>query len=120
MVKQIPELPSGVVGFEARDTVTASDYETVIVPAVKEMFAHQSKGRFLYHLGPDFSGFEAGAMWDDAKLGLKHVSGWERVAVVSDVDWIRSAMKVFGVVIPGHVRVFHDRELDDAKRWVAE
>ena len=71
-------------------------------------------------VGEDFSGFEAAALWDDTKLGLKHLGGWERMAVVSDVEWIRAAIKIFGLAIPGHVRVFHDRELGEARRWISE
>ncbi len=120
MVEQIPNLPDNVLGFTAKGTVTANDYDSVIIPAVEAMFSRQSKVRFLYHLGQDFSGFEAAAMWDDTKLGLKHLGGWERMAVVSDVEWVRAAVKVFGLAIPGHVRVFHNRELAEATRWIAE
>lgn len=120
MVEKISGLPDNVLGFTAKGSVTAEDYESVIVPAVEAMFASQSKVRFLYHLGSDFSGFEAAAVWDDTKLGLKHFSGWERMAVVSDVEWIRAAVKVFGLAIPGHVRVFHDRELAEAMRWISQ
>lgn len=120
MVERIPDLPDNVLGFTARGTVTASDYESVIVPAVEALLARQGKARFLYHLGAEFSGFEAAAVWDDTKLGLKHLRGWERMAVVSDVEWIRAAIRIFGLAIPGHVRVFHDRELGEAKRWVSE
>jgi hypothetical protein len=120
MVEQIPNLPDNVLGFTAKGTVTANDYESVIIPAVKALFSRQGKVRFLYYLGKDFSGFEAAAVWDDMKLGLKHLAGWERVALVSDVEWIRAAVKVFGLAIPGHVRVFHNRELAEATRWVSE
>ena len=118
MVEQIPDLPDNVLGFAAKGTVTAEDYESVIIPAVEALFARQRKVRFLYHLGEDFSGFEAAAMWDDTKLGLKHLSGWERMAVVSDVEWIRAAIRIFGLAIPGHIRVFHNSELTEAKQWI--
>jgi hypothetical protein len=120
MVEKIPDLPDNVLGFTAKGTVTAHDYEAVIIPAVEALFSRRSKVRFLYHLGEDFSGFEPGAVWDDTKLGLKHLGGWERMAVVSDVEWIRAAVKIFGVAIPGHVRVFHNRELAAATRWISE
>jgi hypothetical protein len=72
----------------------------------------------LYHLSDDFSGFEAAAVWDDTKLGLKHFGGWERLAVVSDVEWTRTAVRVFGIPMPGHVRVFHNRDPTEAIGWV--
>jgi len=120
MIEKIPDLPDNVLGFAAKGTVTANDYESVIIPAVEALFARRNKVRFLYHLGEGFSGFEAAAVWDDTKLGLKHLAGWERMAVVSDVEWIRAAVKIFGIAIPGRVRVFHDRELAEAKRWITE
>jgi SpoIIAA-like len=120
MVEKIPNLPDNVLGFTAKGTVTANDYESVIIPAVEALFSRHHKVRFLYHLGEDFSGFEFAAMWDDTKLGLRHLKGWERMAVVSDVEWIRGAIRVFGLAIPGHVRVFHNSELSEATRWISE
>jgi SpoIIAA-like len=120
MIEKIPNLPNNVLGVTAKGTVTAKDYESAIIPAVEALFARHDKVRFLYHLGKDFSGFEAAAVWDDTKLGLKHLAGWERMALVSDVEWIRAAVKIFGLAIPGHVRVFHNRELSEATRWISE
>jgi len=120
MINKIANLPDNVLGFTAKGTVTANDYETVVIPAVEALFSKHRKVRFLYHLGQDFSGFEATAVWDDTKLGLKHLTGWERMAVVSDVEWIRGAIRVFGLAIPGHVRVFHNSELTEAIRWISE
>ena len=120
MIEKMSDMPENVLGFNATGTVKASDYKSVLIPAVEEMFARLSKVRLLYFLGPDFSGFEAAAMWDDTKLGLKHLTGWEKVALVTDIEWIRLALRVFGLVIPGHVRVFHNGELAEAKRWISE
>jgi SpoIIAA-like len=120
MIERIPGLPENVLGFDATGKVTADDYETVIIPAVEALFARERKARFLYHIGKGCTGFEAGAMWDDAKIGLRHLASWERMAVVTDTEWIRAAVKAFGILMPGHVRVFHDGQLDEAKRWVAE
>lgn len=120
MVERIPDLPPDVLGFTAKGHVTADDYESVIIPAVEEALARHSKVCFLYHLGADFEGFDLGALWDDAKLGMKHLSGWEKLAIVSDVEWIRTALRVLRFAIPAEARLFHDRELAEAKQWIAE
>ena len=120
MIETIPNLPDNVLGFTAKGKVTMSDYESILIPAIEEGFSRQEKVRFLYHLGEDFTGFEAAAMWDDTKLGLKHLRGWERMAIVSDIEWVRAALKIFGLLISGHVRVFHNNELAEATRWVSE
>jgi len=120
MIEKIPDLPDNVLGFTAKGEITANDYELIIIPAVEELFSRYKKVRFLYHLGDELTGFETAAMWDDTKLGLKHLHGWERLAIVSDIEWIRSAVKIFGLIIPGHVRVFHNNEFSEAKRWISE
>ena len=84
MIEKIPNLPDNVLGFTAKGTVTARDYDSVIIPAVEALFTQHRKIRLLYHLGQDFSGFETAAVWDDTKLGLKHLTGWEKMAVVSN------------------------------------
>ncbi len=120
MIEMIPGLPDNVLGFSAKGRVTAEDYETVIIPAVEEQFSHQNKLRLLYHIGKESAGFEAAAMWDDTKLGMKHITGWERIAIVTDIEWMRISIKVFGFGIPGEIRVFHNDELADAVRWIGE
>jgi SpoIIAA-like len=37
-------------------------------------------------------------------VGLKHRSSWERLAVVTDKDWMRHGIAAFGWLIPGEVR----------------
>lgn len=120
MLERMKGLPDSVLGFEAKGEVTGADYETVLIPAVDEMLARRKNLRFLYHLGANFVGFEAKAVWDDAKVGLQHAAAWERVAVVTDVEWVRTAVKAFALIIPGHVRVFHNGELTGARQWVSE
>jgi len=120
MLERMKGLPDNVLGFEAKGEVTGADYESVLIPAVDEMLARRKRIRFLYHLGNEFAGFDAKAVWDDAKVGLRHLNAWERVAVVTDVGWIRTAMKTFGFVIPGQVRVFGNSELAAARQWVSE
>jgi len=75
MIEQIPNLPAGTLGFRATGTVTAADYESVLVPDIEAAFAVNRKLRLLYHVAPGFESFQAGAMWDDAKLGFRHFSG---------------------------------------------
>ena len=120
MIKVIKGLPKHILGFEVSGVVSAEDYETVIIPAVDAADTGDRKLRMLYHVAPGFKKFDFGAMWDDTKVGLKHLTSWEKVAVVTDEDWIRSAIKVFGFAIPGQFRAFKDNELAVAKKWLTE
>ncbi len=57
---------------------------------------------------------------DDAGVGIKNFSAWDRVALVSDHQIINVFMKFFGYLLPGEVRVFSNVDLDEAKKWIAE
>ena len=74
----------------------------------------------LYHLGPTFTGYKAEAMWDDAKVGLQHLTHFEKIAVVTDVEWIIRLVKAAGFLIPGEVRLFANSELRVAQEWIGQ
>jgi len=119
MIDLLPNMPEHVVGFVASGQVTADDYEKVLVPAIESTLEKHGHAGILYHLGPAFTGFSSGAMWDDMKLGMAHLKAWDRIAVVTDVDWVAGAMRVFRFVMPCPVRVFSNSEFAEATRWVA-
>lgn len=112
--------PEDVVAIAAKGHITARDYETTLIPLVKARIAAKGKVKLLYMLGADFDGISMGAAWDDARLGLMHWSDFARVAVVTDIDWIRWSLKVFAPMIPCPVHVFHNAELAAAKAWISE
>lgn len=120
MIAQIEGLPPGTLGFRAHGQVTAADYENIIVPDVEAAFALNRKLRMLYVTAEDFTGFDPGAMWDDAKLGMRHFSGWERIALVTDVVWLRTAATAFSFAVPAEFRLFRGTELAEAMRWINE
>jgi hypothetical protein len=119
MMSTMDDLKDGIVGVKAHGKVTREDYETVLMPAVERALQGREKIRLLYRVAPDFTSFTGGAMWDDAKLGMRHMRAWERVAVVTDVAWIVDAVKFFQFVIPATTRVFRYEELEQAKEWLA-
>lgn len=119
MIEVIGDLPDNTIGVAARGKVTAEDYENIIEPIVDEIFQRHEKARFLYYLGDEFDGFEPGAAWEDTRLGLGHYTGWEKVALVTNRDWLRATFRALGVLMPGAVKTFDIDELDEAKRWVA-
>ncbi|GAB2547048.1 SpoIIAA family protein [Rhodanobacter koreensis] len=120
MIAQIEGLPAGTLGFRAHGQVTAADYENIIVPDVEAAFALNRKLRVLYVTAEDFTGFDPGAMWDDVKMGMRHFSGWDRVALVSDVQWLRTTTSAMSFMVPAEIRLFHLNELDEAQRWITE
>jgi len=119
MIETLSGFPDTVVAFRASGHVTRQDYETVVVPAVEEAFKRHQSLRLYFQLDSDFEGIGPGAMWEDFKVGMEHVRHWERITLVTDVEWIGNAMKVFGFLMPGDLRLFSLADADQAREWIA-
>lgn len=120
MLKRIRDLPDNILGIEASGKVTAEDYQTVLIPELEDKLRKIKKVRLLYVLGETFEGYTSAAMWQDTKVGLTHLTQFDQIAVVTDVDWIRNSVKVFGFAMPGEVHVFAIDDLRAAREWVSE
>lgn len=120
MLELLLNLPDNTVGITASGQVDANDYETVLIPAVEAALKQHEKVRLLYELGSDFTGFTPGAMWDDMKLGIGHLRAWERIAVVTDVNWVANAIRMFGFAMPCPVKVFSSKDRAEAEEWIAD
>ncbi len=118
MIEMLEGFPESVVAAVAKGRLTKRDYDETLVPAIEAAFKRREKVRCYYELGREFSGMDAGAAWEDFRVGVAHLSSWERVAIVTDVDWIRLAMNAFRFLVPGEIRVFPTGEASEARRWI--
>lgn len=118
MIEILSGFPGNVVAFLGKGRITRDDYEKVLIPCVEQALSRNAKIRCYYELGPEYTGFEAGAAWEDFKLGMEHLTRWERAAVVTDVEWMRVATNAVRFLIPGEVRVFANSERDQARSWI--
>ncbi|WP_347266072.1 STAS/SEC14 domain-containing protein [Paracoccus sp. (in: a-proteobacteria)] len=114
----LEDFPDNVIAIRAVGEVTSRDYEERLIPLVRDRAARHGKLRLLMQLGPDFERYSAGAIWDDARLGLTYWRSFERVAVVSDIAWITGAMKVFAPLMPSEVAIFPNDALEAARVWI--
>jgi hypothetical protein len=123
MIEQIDDLPEPLVGLRFSGQVTRDEYERIILPAMQSVLERDEGARLLVVIDEGFERFEAGALWEDMKFGLgsglRHLSKWERTALVSDASWAHHAIGLLGWMVPGDVRVFPLDELDAATAWLA-
>ena len=119
MLQRMSEMPAGTIGFEARGEVEDDDWEHVVEPILRNEIADGRKLRLLYLLGRESREVEGDAMSADAGFRARHAGSFERVAVVSDEDWMRPALRALSFLLPGKARGFHVRELAEAKSWLA-
>lgn len=117
MLESVAGAPEGVLAFEAVGKITAEDYETTLEPAIAEALEAHGGLRVVLVLGNRWDGLTAAALWDDLRVGLGNARSWRRCAVVTERAWIEHAVKAFGWMAPGEVRIFDQGELDDALVW---
>ena len=118
MLEILTDFPDNIIAAAAHGVVTRHDYQEFLVPQVELALKRHPKIRCYYELGAQFSRMEPGAMWEDFKIGVEHLSRWERVAVVTDVEWLRQAVNIFRFLMPGEVRVFATAEAAPAREWI--
>lgn len=120
MLNIIEGLPDNVLGVTAEGKITGEDYSTVLIPAIEAKLKTNKKINMLYELGNMFDGFSLGAMLDDAKIGIKHLNVWCKIALVSDHEMINAMIRFFGHLIPCELRLFKNAEIEEARKWVIE
>ncbi len=119
MIHVIENLPSNMVGFKATGEVTEKDFTDTVMPKVKELIAKTDKLNYLLVLDTSISNFTLGAWFKDAIMGIKHITKWNRAAIVTDVESIRVFTDIFSVLIPGEFKGFEHKELQEAIDWTA-
>jgi len=118
MIVQIQDLPSNMVGFRADGEVTAEDFETVKTQ-VAYLVEKQGQLNYLLFLDNSPKDFTLGAWMQDALLGIKNITKWNRAAIVSDIDGVITFTDAFSKVMPGEFRGYHKNEYDTAVDWVS-
>jgi hypothetical protein len=122
MIERLHAMPAGTLGFRVHGEIEREDYDEVLTPALRRGLESGDGLRTLY-LIEDLEEMEAGALWADAKLGadlgIRHHDAWVRSAIVTDIDWMVRAVRLFAWMIPGEAQVYPVAELSAAKAWIA-
>lgn len=122
MIERIEEMPPGTIGLRSSGRLSKEDYVEVLEPVLREGVA-SGQLRLLFVI-QDYDGVAPGAWPEDFKTGMsawfKDHSAWRRFAVVTDVEWLAKAMRMFSWAVPGEVMVCGLGEEEQARRWVAE
>lgn len=122
MIESIADMPPGTLGFRVAGEIEREDYDNVLTPQLRRAVEGGGGLRTLYVI-ESLDEMEPAALWADAKvgfnLGVRHRESWVRSAIVTDIEWIARATRLFAWMIPGESRVFPLAELEQAKTWVA-
>jgi SpoIIAA-like len=120
VLRRMTDMPAGTIGFEAVGEVEDDDWEETVEPVLRQELAAGRNVRLLYLLGTGAREVEGDAMSADAGFRVRHATSYERVAVVSDEDWMRPALRALSFLLPGKARGFRVHDLAEAKAWLAQ
>ena len=123
MIERLDGFPAGVLAFRGSGELTRDEYREMMKP-IYATLERGEKLNIFFELEGNFDGLDLGALWEDleagATVGLGHRSSWQRMALVTDVTWIRHAAAVAGPLAPGELKLFAPDETAQAKAWIAE
>ena len=120
MLQRLSEMPPGTIGFEVVGEVEDDDWEHSVEPVLRQEIADGRKVRLLYLLGLEGRDVEGDAMAADTEFRARHATSFDRVAVVSDEDWMRPALRALSFLLPGKAKGFAVHDLPAAKAWLAD
>ena len=119
MLRRMTDMPVGTIGFEVIGEVEDDDWEESVEPVLRAEIAAGRKLRLLYLLGAGAREVEGDAVKADTGFRARHAASFERVAVVTDEDWMRPALRALSFLLPGKAKGFPVHDLADAKTWLA-
>jgi len=98
--------------------LTHADYEN-ITPIIDSALdgVQEPKVKVLVD-GTEMEGWEPRAAWDDFKLGLKHGSEFEKVAIYGNKNWQEITARIGSWFVSGEVKYFES--CNDALDWLQE
>ncbi|WDO12472.1 STAS/SEC14 domain-containing protein [Flavobacterium sp. WW92] len=119
MIEQIHNLPDNMVGFRSSGEVTQDDFKLVNTK-VSELVQKTGKLNYLLYLENSPADFTFGAWIQDALLGIKNITKWNRAAIISDSETVDKFTYFFSKIMPGEFKVFHKNDLERAIEWTSE
>jgi hypothetical protein len=65
-------------------------------------------------------GWDAGALWEDAKFAVKHYADIERIAMVGETTWQHGMATFCKPFTRATTRYFDHAEMVEARKWLEE
>jgi hypothetical protein len=118
VIEVSPESGGNVLILTAVSKLTDEDYKKVLIPHLESIIEQRGKARLLLDMGDEYHGWEAEALWDDARFGTAHRKDFEKMGVIGGPKWVQWALKIAALAIAGEIRTFSPKERDEAVDWI--
>jgi hypothetical protein len=120
MIQTLKDTPNTMIGFVVAHEATKEDFDRVVLPAVYELVNRTDKLNYLFVLETPPKNFMIGGWMKEAMLELNNSNKWNRAAIVTDTEGVKSFTVLFNTEMPGEFKGFNQDELNEAIRWVGE
>ncbi len=118
MIEQIQDVPANMVAFRSSGQVTKDDFD-VVFDKVKQLVQNTGTLNYLLLLENSPADFTAGAWLQDALLGIRNITKWNRAAIVTDSENVVVFTDAFSKLMPGEFKGFYKDEFLTAVDWTA-
>jgi hypothetical protein len=81
---------------------------------MEDSLKRHDKVRLYYEIGCRFPG----AAWEELRIGMDTMPQWERVAVITDVGWVRHTVNALRFLMASEVRVFTSSQAPEGRAWI--
>lgn len=110
MLRILPRSQGNVIGFEFNGTITAKDYDEILIPAFERIIAEHGKVRALVEFTDAFTGFALKAVAKDLRYSSRHLHQFEKFAVVNAPVWITIMTRLTNALTKCQCRSFSKSE----------
>lgn len=101
----------------ATEHLTKADYQLVLADIEDRLVRHDRLSMYC-KVGADYAGSDGDADWQDWKSSFASWFHWDRGAIVTDVEWMGWATRLFGLLVPGDWRVYPTARAASAREWI--
>ncbi len=110
--------PNDVLALEISGRLRAVDYDAVIEPLIDAKMQRHDRIKILIVVNEDFEGATMAAAWEDLKLDMKGFTRYRKMAIVTDLLWLRNSTRLFSPFMPGQVQTYSLAKRALAEEWI--
>lgn len=119
MAIQLKEENGGkVLTVHVSGKLTKADYE-LIIPEFERLVRQHGKLSVLFDM-TSFHGWDAGAAWEDIKIGINQFNDIESIAMVGENKWQHGMWMFCKPFTNTTIRYFYHAEVAEARKWLSE
>ena len=116
-IREIDLGDNTLLGIAITGTLRPADYARLNV-LIEEKVMHHGRAKLLLEI-VSTEGVSAKSLWEDLKASIKLYGSLERVAIISDQQWLKTSIKISDLLTPGlELSVFSSTDHGRAVAWL--